>query len=112
MKKIILLAFLTFTISSYAQQVKTDKETVRYLVKQIKSLDFKLSQNGKYLAFVGRVDDTEVYWSKEVKSNYIEYIQYIYNLNLDLYAEGHTILTDLDGKNPRGLSQVQLKYRK
>ena len=110
MKRILFFILLIFCTNLQAQEDVTDHKTVIKMYRQIHSIDFKTTKNGFSIGFVGRVGYTEVYWMKVITEDEINYKQFIKDNEINMIAVGHTITTDLDGENPRGVHERKLKY--
>ena len=108
MKKLLILIILLLGTSIYSQSEETDQRTVKYLLNQINSLNFKSLEDNKSYAFVGKVDGVSVYWYRLIENNNITYCQVMKQFGK--YAKGHTIITDLKGKNAHGTHEIQLVY--
>lgn len=109
MKKLVVIIALLIGSNIYSQTEETNRGTVKYLLNQINSLNFKELKPTQSYAFVGTSNGVSVYWIRIVETNTITYHQVM--RQFDKSAEGHTIITDLDGNNARGTHEVQLKYK-
>lgn len=112
MKKIIITLLLNLCLNVYAQEDVTSKQSLNKMLKQINSIEFTGENYERTVGFVGKVRYIEVYWGKSIQEERIVYTQFLIDTETDMTAIGHTIITDLDGRNPRGTHNRTLTYKK
>jgi hypothetical protein len=112
MKKLVTIIILLISSVIYSQSEVTSEENVKDLLNQINRISFKKMEENEYFGFVGRTKEIEIYWMKKIGTNTITYEQIIFNLKFNMGANGHTIVTDLNGGNAYGYHEVRLNYKK